>query len=153
MWWDIQAHVQENLVVYAVGAAILLPAIIFSRKYLMNYLWWPSEFLVYVASFHFLVKSIIFCAAWFKQNTRMYWEDRIRPDWSTPLYQIWNPDLFNPRWVFYLEITVFVLILYFMVRYRPMVIQKRGPVRQHISKGRAAQVRPPGAPRPHARGR
>lgn len=153
MWWEIQAHIQDNVAAYAFGAAILLPLVIFGRKYLISYLWWPGEFLAYVAGFHFLVKAIIFTAAWFKVNTRMYWEDRIPPDWSTPLYQLWDMKAYTPQWLFYFEMTVFALILFFMIRYRPMVTQKIGPKREHLSKGRAAQVRPPQSARPHPRGR
>ena len=153
MWWEFQEHVQQNVVAYGVGLAILIPAAIFARKYLISYLWWPMEFLAYVAGFHFLVKAIVFCAGWFKVSTRMYWEARTPTGWSTPLYEIWKRDLYNPQWLFYFEITVFVLILFFMIRYRPMVVQKAGPIRPHISKGRAGQVRPPQGARPHARGR
>lgn len=157
MWWEIQAQIQDhvlsNVKAYAFGAAILIPLLIIGRKFIVSYLWWPGEFLAYVAGFHFLVKSIMFVAGWFKVNTRMYWESRTPTGWQTPLYQVWDMKAFNPQWVFYLEITVFVLILFFMVRYRPMVTQKAGPVRQHLSKGRAGQVRPPQASRSHARGR
>jgi hypothetical protein len=142
MWWEIQAHIQENVVAYGVGAAILIPAVIFARKYLISYLWWPMEFLAYVVGFHVLVKAIVFCAGWFKVSTRMYWESKTATGWQTPLYKVWDMQAYNPQWVFYLEMTVFALMLFFMIRYRPMVVQKAGPRREHLSKGRAGQVRP-----------
>ena len=153
MWWEFQAHVQENVVAYGVGAAIILPTLIFARKYIISYLWWPMEFAAYVAGFHFLVKAIVLCAGWFKVSTRMYWEARTPTGWRTPLYQVWDIQAYNPQWLFYFEMTVFALFLFCMIRYRPMVVQKRGPNRQHLSKGRAGQVRPPQASRPHVRGR
>ena len=39
--------------------------------------------------------------------------------------EFWNRDLYDPNWIFYMEIVFFVLVLLAVLRYRPMKVQRK----------------------------
>ena len=138
-------HLQEYWKGYVVLTVCLVPILYLLRKRLLPFGMWSGESVAYMACIHLVLLGIMHTAAWFKQNTRMYWEDKVKPDWHMPLFQIWKYEEFKPRWIFYLELAAAIGIISYMILYRPIRIQKLGEKREKLRKGVAPKARPAGA--------
>ncbi|MBN2307674.1 MAG: hypothetical protein JXR94_01810 [Candidatus Hydrogenedentes bacterium] len=128
---------------YVALLVCVLPVLYLLRKQLVPIVGWACELLAYMAGLHVVIFAVMHTAAWFKYNTRMYWDAKTRPDWHMPLLQVWKHAEYNPGWVFYLELAALVAVIVFMIRYRPMRIQKGGFKREHVAKGASPKAKPP----------
>lgn len=140
------AHFQENAVGYGVGAVFFLVAIYFTRQWTLPIIQWGVELCIYMTAFHVVLHYIIKVAAWFNYESQMKMlkDERVPTGWQTPLVEFWNRELYDPAWIYWLEVAFLVAALGLMIRYRPMKTQKAGPKRVALRKGVAPPVRPPG---------
>ncbi len=125
----IIAHLQENMVAYAVIGVCALPLIFFSRKYSVPVILYTVEVIIYWGLIHAAMGTLVRFAAWFKDQSSMKrafdTKDFAPPSWSTPWMEPWNRDAYDPQWVFYLEVILALATLYAVWRYRPLRIQHK----------------------------
>ena len=100
------------------------------------------EFVIYSSIVHVVLHVIIRVAAWFQYESQMKFleKDKVHSGWITPLVAVWNREAYNPKWVFYLELAMAAIVLFLMIRYRPMAVQKLGPKRDHLTKGKVPRT-------------
>lgn len=134
---DFMEHMQEYWKAYVAVCACLLPVALIFRRRFFGVLFWVIETLVYFAVTHAVLLGVLFLAAWFKENTQMYWMEKVRPDWHMPLIKLWEYEEYKPKWLIFLEGGLFLLIVFVMYRYKPMKVQRITPKREHLSKGQA----------------
>lgn len=87
------------------------------------------EVSIYCSAMHVAVALFVRMVAWFKGETSLRalhetGED-LMPDWTTPFIQFWNRDLYQPRWLVYLELAFVVIILGLVWRFRPIFIKPK----------------------------
>lgn len=120
----IVQHVQENLAMYAVIGVVLLPVAYVFRKQVVPFLYHTAEFLVYCALTHALLGGFTRAASWFREQTTFQnaIEAKRGPtNWTTPLnFDLWQKELYNPQWLFYVEIALALGLLYVVVAIRPI---------------------------------
>jgi len=131
------AHLQHLWPYYALGVVVAVPLLWLTRTYSLPFLQFVLEFVVYSGIVHIVLHGIIRLAAWFRYESQMKFleKDKVRTGWMTPIIEVWNRDAYNPRWVFYFELVLAAVILFLMVRYRPMAVQKPLPKRDYLTKG------------------
>jgi len=123
-------HFQSYWMYYAIGAACLLPPIIYFRRWSLPLIQYAVEYVIYLGLFHVGLAVIVLVAGWFKDQSTM---KRARglvganynPGWETPWLEFWNRELYNPMWLFYFEIVVAVVVLVLMVRIRGIGVQRK----------------------------
>lgn len=130
-------HFSENGAAYVVILVCALPIILLFRKYTFPVIQWTLEWIIYCGLFHVAVYLLVQIVRWFEYNTQMEMrvEERVYKDWATPLLEFWNYEAYKPTWIFWMELTVAVLFLLAMIRYRPMTTQKIKPRKPALTKG------------------
>lgn len=133
----MQAHLEAYWFFYAAGLAVAIVVIAVTRKYSVPILAWVAEYVVYCGLFHAFLGGVVRFFAWFRDNTQMEWREEYKEvtTWQTPWTAFWNRQLYEPQWLFWVEVGFAVLILAAMIRYKPMKVQKIGPKREVIHKG------------------
>jgi hypothetical protein len=143
-------YFQENWKICVIIALCGIPFVFLTRKFTVPLLQWLVELLIYFGIFHTIVHYVVIVAVWFNFNSQMKMleKEKVRLEWTTPLFVPWRYELYNPQWLLYLEVAMFVVLIGAMLRYRPMKTQKLLPKRETLRKGSAPSVRPPmaGAP-------
>ncbi|MCP4638948.1 MAG: hypothetical protein GY851_00870, partial [bacterium] len=128
-------HVQYFWKGYVAVAVLLLPVLYYFRRQMAPVILWTGEGIIYLAVFHIAILALIKVTSWFRVSTRMHWQDKTPPDWNMPLWQVWKHTEYNPHWIVYVELAALVGIAYYMIRYRPIAVQRLGPKREHTAKG------------------
>lgn len=128
----IQQHFQENLKYYIVIAVVVLPPLLYFRRYSLPFIAYVIEYCVYCVIMHVGMHVITYAGAWFKDQTTMkrargLADQDYNPGWTTPWFEFWKRELYEPRWIFYVEIAFVVLIAILMWRYRPLRTQRKKP--------------------------
>ena len=136
-------YVQNRWLGFAVGAVCLVVVLYLTRRYTLPFLLWAAELVLYAFIMHALVCGVVGVTAWFKfeSQMKMLASERERVPWNVPFRNFWDRSLYNPSWLFYLEIALVILIFAGMFWYKPMAIQKLGPKRERLVKGRAPTSR------------
>ena len=115
-------HFKENFKIYIIAATCLLVLIIFFRRQVLQLLTYSTETFIYIMLFHGVVWLVMWLGRQFKIASAMF--DKSDPGWSTPTFLFWRLKEYNPRWVAYFELVIFVFIAYLVLRYRPMRTQR-----------------------------
>lgn len=154
----IIAHFQEWYTAYAVGAVIAAPIIYLTRRYSLPAILFTIESIIYFAIMHVLIGTIVRVAAWFKANSSMaVVKDRTggSVDWVTPWVEFWDKEQYNPQWIIYMEGVFAVVIVYLVLKYRPLRVHNPHkarfdaagkPIVKGAQKGKY-QYSKPGAPK------
>lgn len=120
----IVQHLQDNLAVYAVAAAVLLPVAYVFRRQVVPFIYHTFEYLVYCTLTHILLGGFTRAASWFHEQTTFHnaIEAKRGPtNWTTPIStNFWHKELYNPEWLFYMEIVLALGLLYVVVVIRPI---------------------------------
>jgi len=138
---DYQAvvdHLQANYIAYGIAALCLLPVLILGRKYVVPFILYVIEICIYISLVHLTIFTIAKVAAWFRDSSsfdQAFGRDSEKTEWSTPLLEPWDRFAYEPGWIFWFEIVVFVLIIIAVFRYRPMKVHK-GRERKYTDTGR-----------------
>ncbi|MCF6286596.1 MAG: hypothetical protein L3K26_15580 [Candidatus Hydrogenedentes bacterium] len=139
---ELIAHVQENAVLYGVGAAFTLPLIYVTRKYSVPAILYTVEYTIYACIMHLVVWIIVGATRWFKESSSMkaLREDGKpidTPEWGTPLINFWDTDAYDPEVIWKVEVGFLVVVMLLMWRYRPMKIQRRAKrqMQEYASSG------------------
>ncbi len=128
-------HFQANWQGYVAVLACLAPLLFFSRKFTFPVLFYCLEIAAYILCLHAFLYGFLGVASWFKESSAMYVQEKINPHWTVPWAGFWKRDLYNPEWVFYLELAAALLIIIAMTRYRPLRRQRAAPARERLTKG------------------
>ena len=147
----VQEHLREHYKLYVGVILVLLPPVIFFRRYSIPAILYAIEFAVYCVLMHGLLGGVIRLASWFKAESAMKRAfDSVadsNPRWTTPFVRFYDRTLYNPAWVFYLEIAAMAAILVLMWKYRPLRPQKKKarPLTKHslARKVSAQAAKPP----------
>lgn len=134
----ILEHLQANMVAYGIIALCILPILYMARKYVVPFIFYTLEILVYMVVVHVSVYTITRVAAWFRDSSSFdnaFGRKSEQTNWSTPLLEFWQREAYEPSWVFWFEIVVSVLIVIAVFRYRPMKIHK-GRDRRYSDTGK-----------------
>ena len=131
--WDIvSGHVQDNMQYYIIGAVIALPVLFFSRKWSVPLILYTVEICIYLMIMHTIVHVLVGLTGWFKENSSMR---ALRPDgrpadavdWTTPLVKFWEREVYDPKWIVYMEAGLAILVVILVFKFRPMRTQKPKP--------------------------
>lgn len=136
----ILTHFQENATTYVVMGVCILPVIVVTRKYSVPLILYLLEYAIYLLASHTAIWLLLNVAKWFKENSSMraLREDgkpADAPDWYMPFFEFWNTELYQPDWIWKLEIVVAIIILAAMWRLRPMKVQTKR-VRRYNDTGK-----------------
>ena len=121
---SIIAHVQEHAATYALIAACVLPVIYLTRRYSMPVIMWAIELVLYFVAMHIVVHFFVRLVRWFRLSTIPHYEEIVDPGWQTPLVEFWDRALYIPEWIFYAEGIAVLLMIWAMIRYRPIKTQR-----------------------------
>ncbi|GMW01952.1 MAG: hypothetical protein AMXMBFR84_30880 [Candidatus Hydrogenedentota bacterium] len=143
---SILAHLQSNAVFYIIGAVVAIPIIYFTRPYSISVIQWVVELAIYGTGLHLFVAGLVRVINGFQYETQMKMlaDERVNQGWTTPIYQFWNLEAYNPQWVAYLEAGMLFAIFLLMLRFRPMKVQKRFSSKEVGRKGYTPRSKPPG---------
>ena len=155
---ELIAHFQANSMGYGIGAACAAPIVFVTRKYSVPLILYILEFCIYATTMHVVFWLLVVVTKWFKEQSSMraLREDgkpEDAPEWATPLIEFWKRELYNPDWIWIVEVVLLVVILGLMYRYRPMKIQRKAKrATQEFGKSSAragaAQTKPGVKPKP-----
>jgi len=129
--------VRTHAIAVAVVAACLLPAIYLTRKYSLPVIQWVIEYVIYCGVFHLLLCGVVKMIAWFRFESQMSFrdQDKVAVTWEIPVRQFWDRSLYDPKWLFWFEIVIFVAFIGLMMRFRPMKKQRVRERKTSASKG------------------
>jgi len=153
--------IQANMTEVLIGVGVALPILILTRKWSVQLLQFLLEVIVYSGIMHLLVAGVVRLIVWFKGASTgkagAYGTREPPPAWTTPLVDFWSYELYNPRWILYLEIAFVLLFVFIVWRYRPMQIQqsrnrKFDHTGKRIKDGQSRGGVPGKAPPPWAKG-
>ena len=147
----VQEHLREHYKLYAGIFLVLLPPVVFFRRYSIPAILYAVEFVVYCILMHSLLGGLTRLASWFKAESAMKRAFDAAadsdPHWTTPFMFFYDRTLYNPRWLFYFEIVAMVAIVVLMRKYRPLRPQKKSqrPLTRHTlaRKVSAQAAKPP----------
>lgn len=136
-------HFQSYWMYYAIGAAVLLPPLIYFRRWSLPLIQYAVEYVIYMGLIHVGLATIVRVAAWFVDQSTMKRArglvgQNYNPGWETPWFKFWNPELYNPVWLLYAEIVAAVLVFVLMVRIRGIGAQRKKRKKVPPSKKAAA---------------
>ena len=123
-------HFQSYWMYYAIGVAVLLPPLIYFRRWSLPLIQYAVEYVIYLGLIHVGLATVVRVAGWFidqstmKRARGLVGED-YHPGWKIPLREFWNRELYNPVWLFYAEIVVAALLFVLMVRIRGIGAQRK----------------------------
>jgi hypothetical protein len=123
----VQDHVTQNLKIYVGAFVVLLPFLVIFRRWSIPLVLYAVEWAIYAVIMHVVLHGFLGAASWFKEQSTMANAldlQKRNPNWTTPLFDVWNREIYNPPWVIYLEIGFVVAILLLMYRIRPFRPQK-----------------------------
>jgi hypothetical protein len=157
---QVLAHLQEYYVAYGLVALGLLPIIYATRRYSVPLIFYTIEIIIYLIAIHVAVWAVVVTARWFKeQSTMRVLSDGspvAAPDWSTPLLEFWQRDLYSPSWLVWLEVVLALIVVGLVFKYRPMRVQQKRGWRFSEKKAKKTGANPasrlPIAGRPAGRG-
>jgi hypothetical protein len=132
-------YVQERWMGFAAGLICLGVVLYLTRRHSFPLMMWCAELLMYTFIMHTVVCGLVAVTAWFKfeSQMKMLVSEKERVPWNVPFKAFWDRSLYNPSWLFYLEIALVIVMIAGMIYYKPMVVQKLGPKRERLVKGKA----------------
>lgn len=121
-------HLREHHKLYAVIVLLSVPLTVFFRRYSVPAILYAIEFVMYAVLMHAVLGGTVRLAAWFRAESTM--ERALdsaasHPGWTTPFARFYDRALYNPPWLFYLEVAALVIIVILMFKYRPLRPQKK----------------------------
>ena len=131
-------HIQANMVAYGIIALCILPVLYLGRKYVVPFVLYTLEILIYISILHVTVYTIVRVGAWFRDSSSFdnaFGRASEQTTWTTPLLEFWDQEAYDPSWVYWFEIVVAVMIVIAVFRYRPMKIHK-GRDRRYTDTGK-----------------
>lgn len=141
----IMQHVQDNLAAYAVGGVVALAIILVFRKYTIPFLYHTGEYLFYCTVIHVVLSGLIRAFSWFRSETTFKnYDGGLSKDfeaYTTPVsLNFWQKELYNPEWLFWVEVVLAVVLLYVVIVIRPTKFNRYGNRRvQQAAKKKAAR--------------
>jgi len=125
----VQEHLREHYKLYVGIFLVLLPLVVFFRRYSIPAILYALEFAVYCALMHAVLGGVVRLASWFKAESAMKRAFDIaadsNPHWTTPFVYFYDRSRYNPTWIFYVECAAVVGIVVLMRKYRPLHPQKK----------------------------
>ena len=115
-------HIKANVLIYAAIAAVLIPLIIFARRYSVAIILYAFEISIYLGIMHLVLNRLVAVTAWFKESSSMTGEN---VDWATPMLAFWDKAEYHPEWLLYVELCFAAAIILLVWRLRPMKVQKK----------------------------
>ncbi|MCX5772147.1 MAG: hypothetical protein NTZ09_17990 [Candidatus Hydrogenedentes bacterium] len=146
----VQEHLREHYKLYIGIFLVLLPPVVFFRRYSIPAILYTIEFAVYCALMHSILGGVVRLASWFKAESAMKRAFDAaadsNPHWITPFRYFYDRTQYHPAWLFYLEIVAVVAILVLMYKWRPLRAQKkslRPLTRRTLARKMSAQAAKP----------
>ena len=134
-------HLRDNVVAYCLISACVVPVLVIFRKQSFPVIFHTVETIVYLSFFHLGLHGLINVAAWYKRSSAFQGSE-VQPDFSTPLWAPWMKELYNPQGLYYLEIVVALIVIFIVIRFRPMQVKTGNTYRgkqDAPGSGRSAQ--------------
>ena len=141
-------HLKGYAFLYVLAAIGLIPLFFVTRKWTVPFILYTIEVLIYLALMHLAVYVFVGVTRWFRESSSM---KALRPEdgrpvdtpeWGTPLLQFWDKALYDPQWIIWVEVVFAFILVFLVLRYRPMKVQgkrkKRHFATEHSSKKYAA---------------
>jgi len=129
----------DPLFVGVIAAAIFLPIILITRKYSLPAILYVVEYTAYCVVAHLTVGGLTRTFSWFKSQTTFEalddtgMEDRL--GYTTPFnLDFWQKELYNPEWLFWLELGIAVALLYVVVMMRPLKFGGKNNRQRRLAK-------------------
>lgn len=136
-------HLQDNAVAYVFGLVVVVPIVIFFRRWLVPIFQWMIEIAIYATGLHVAVHFVTALIAWFQRAASSeYLETGEGVDWSTPLLQFWDMEAYNPVGIFYFEVAVVIGITILVIKIRPFRVQRSQSAAHNRSQRRSVNRNP-----------
>ncbi len=121
---NLISNLQSNAAIYAVAAAAALVITVVFRKWVIPFLYHTVEYAIYFAAAHSFLAGFVRAFSWFREETEFKnFKGDVVGDWTpytTPFsLDFWQMSLYNPQWLFWLELAIAALLLYVVVIIRP----------------------------------
>ena len=121
----IVTHLQQHWRGYTMGAIVVLPLLVYFRKYAFPIIQYAIEWCVYTCAMHCSLWLVLSVVSWFvdastMKHARGLEGENLNPKWTVPIPEFWDKALYNPHWMYYAEIVLALLIIVLIWRYRPM---------------------------------
>ncbi len=122
-------HVSQNVVAYGVTSACVLAVVYVTRRQTLPYIMQLVEWVAYAVTVHFFVGGIVRFFAWFKDASALknagLEEALAQAVYTTPLFdRFWDRSLYEPEWIFFLELALILAAWIVAWKYRPVTWNK-----------------------------
>jgi len=126
-------HLKANAVLYGLGVSVLVICMYLTRPYSTAIFFHGAEIAVYLFIMHTVAHVAVRLFAWFSNETKfksLYEGKAIDVvEWTTPWPRFWDMDIYDPRWIVWIEVALVVIIIGLVRYYRPMKVHHRLKVR------------------------
>ena len=142
-------HLSQNAIAYAVTLACIVPILYVSRRHTFPLIMQALEWTTYAIVVHFMVGGIVRFFAWFRdassfKNAGVGTQEEAEGGFSTPLFDhFWDRSYYEPQWLFYVELSILLVVLFLAWKYRPVTWNKnsyKGKPGAPGSKGAATKL-------------
>lgn len=141
---NMSGNLSDPLVIGSLGAIVVLPIVLLTRKHSLPIIMYVVEYVAYCAIAHFLVGGVTRGFSWFKSQTTFEALDDTGMDdrlgYTTPFsMDFWNRELYNPQWIFWLEVGIAVALLYVVIFMRPLKFSGRNNRERRLARKKAQE--------------
>lgn len=139
----IQDLIQGNMTVVILVVVAAIPFCYVYRQYTYPFFFHVFEAIIYASIVHALLSGLVRLAAWFKENSSF---DKETVTWTTPLFEPWNREGYDPGGLFWVTVVAWIAIAYIIIVIRPVGTKnryRRDP--EPIKKGATAGATPKGS--------
>lgn len=122
-------HLQEHMAIYIVAAVVVLPLTYAFRQWTFPVIFHGLEGAFYFVCLHLVLGGMVRFFQYFKSETEM--ESALgtagaRAPFTTPMnLDLWQRELYEPEWLFYVEIGLILAIAYVVLRMRPVNYKRK----------------------------
>ena len=139
-------HLQEHMAIYVVAVVVVLPLLYAFRYWTFPVIFHAVEGVFYFACVHMVIAGLVRFFQYFKSQTEM--ENALGPGeaqaaFTTPVnFNFWQKDLYNPEWLFFLEIAAILGIAYVVLKLRPVNYKRKNRYQGKKAQGAKAKKNP-----------
>lgn len=122
LFQPILPFLKENAVLLIVVALLLGVIFYFTRRYSVPALVFLLQIVVLSYVMHVFIFVLVKVSAWFKSTSsmRIIHDETDHVYWTTPLLRFWEWEEYDPNWIIWLELVLFIVILVLVHRLRPL---------------------------------
>ena len=124
---DLTKHFAEYYKYYIIAAVLILPPLVIFRRHSAPIIQFFLELFLVSSATHLVFHGLVGLVASFHNASSMELavSETVtnKVDWHTPLIAIWDRTLYKPPALFYAELTLFVVLLALMWKFRAIRIR------------------------------